>query len=186
MDGSQLDHIVRSFTDSRRSLLGAMLAAAAGRLSAKSTEAKKKRKRKKKDKKPKPNEFGCLEVGDPCKSEEQCCSGICDGKKGKRKCRAHGAGTCRQDLTGLCSDPPTLATCNDSETCFCLRTTANSNFCAELGQKLCTDCQKDADCEALGLPSGSASLPTEGALCADHCPKTGMVCLAPCGEKIEN
>jgi hypothetical protein len=137
-------------------------------------------------KKTKPNAFGCLEVGDPCQSEEQCCSGICDGKKGKRKCRAHGAGTCRQDLTGLCSDPPTLATCNDSETCFCLRTTANSNFCAELGQKLCTDCQKDADCEALGLPSGSACLPTEGALCADHCPKTGMVCLAPCGEKIEN
>jgi hypothetical protein len=92
MDGSQFDHIVRSVTDSRRSLLGATLAAAAGWLSANSTEAKKKRKRKKKDKKPKPNEYGCFEVGDTCKTAGQCCSGICEGKK----CRAHGTGTCQQ------------------------------------------------------------------------------------------
>jgi hypothetical protein len=185
MDGSGFDALIQSVVGPRRALLGGAVALAAGWLGIGDAAAKRKGKKKKK-KKAKPNAYGCLDVGDPCKSAEGCCSGICTGKKGKRTCRAHGGGTCRQELTGLCSDPPTLATCNDSETCYCLRTTANSNFCAQLGQALCTDCQKDADCEALGLPPGSACLPTEGALCADQCPETGMVCLAPCGQKIEN
>jgi hypothetical protein len=167
-----------------RGLAGAGLGLGAVRLPS-TADAKKKRKHKKRRPKAKPNEYGCLEVGNPCKNADQCCSGICTGKKGKRTCRAHDTGTCQQGLTGICSDPPTIAFCNNSDTCLCLTSTANSNFCGQTGQVLCTDCQKDADCEALGLPPGSACLPTEGGLCADQCPETGMVCLAPCGSQIE-
>jgi hypothetical protein len=182
MDGSQLDHIVRSFTDSRRSLLGAMLAAAAGWLSANSTEAKKKRKRKKKDKKPKPNEFGCLEVGDPCKSEEQCCSGICEGKRGKRTCRAHDTGTCDQDRPGYCAEGnPYLTLCNGGKG-VCYRTTAGSNVCVD--ELHCAECQRDADCEALGHPAGATCAPVGGELsCAGRC-ESGMACVFLTGDEL--
>lgn len=147
-------------------------------------DAKKKRKHKKRKPKAKPNAYGCLEVGDACTNADQCCSGICAGKKGKKRCRAHGTGTCNQELPGLCSNVPTVAPCNGSASCFCLSTTANSSFCAQLGDRLCADCQKDADCEALGLPPGSACLPTTGILCATDCPETGMACLPPCGTEM--
>lgn len=183
MDGSGFDALIQSVLGTRRSLLGGVAALAAGWLGLGDIAAKRKGKNKKK-KKAKPNAFGCLEVGDPCKNADQCCSGICDGKKGKKRCRAHDTGTCQQDLPGICSDPPTIATCNNSDTCLCLTSTANSNFCGQTGAPVCAECQKDADCEALGLPPGSACLPTEGTLCADQCPETGMVCLAPCGAEI--
>jgi hypothetical protein len=144
----------------------------------------KKRSNKKKPKKPKPNSYGCLEVGAPCKNASQCCAGICEGKKGKKRCRAHDTGTCDQRLSGLCSPTPTIAPCNNSGTCFCLRSTANSNVCAQLGQRVCSSCKTDADCEALGLPPGTACFPTSGFLCATDCPETGMACLPPCGVEI--
>ena len=147
-------------------------------------DAKKKGKRKKQEPKAKPNAFGCLEVDDPCKTAEQCCSGVCEGKQGKKRCRAHDTGTCNQDLPGLCSDPPTIALCNGSDTCACLSTTAGSSFCAQLGQPRCVPCRKDADCVVLGLPPGSACLPTTGILCRGECTETGMVCLPPCGVEI--
>jgi hypothetical protein len=147
-------------------------------------DAKKKRRRKKRKPKVTPNHYGCLEVDDPCKTADQCCSGICEGKKDKKRCRAHGTGTCNQELPGLCSNTPTIAACNGSATCFCMSTTANSAFCAQLGVSVCTECQKDADCVAQGLPPGSACLPTTGILCTNDCPETGMVCMPPCGVEI--
>jgi hypothetical protein len=148
-------------------------------------DAKKKRKRKDKNRKrkpkAKPNQYGCLEVGTPCKSTEQCCSGVCEGKKGKTRCRAHGTGTCDQEMPGLCSEPAVLAVCNGSDQCACLRSTANSNFCAQIGQVRCIACRKDADCVAQGMPPGSACLPIVGRFCMGECPETGMVCMTPCG-----
>lgn len=143
-----------------------------------------KKKRKKRKPKATPNQYGCLEIDAPCKTADQCCAGICEGKKGKKRCRAHDTGTCNQELPGLCSDPPTIALCSGSQTCSCLRTTANSNFCAQLGKTRCIACKKDADCIAQGLPAGSACLPTTGILCTSECPETGMVCLPPCGVEI--
>lgn len=157
--------------------LGTMLPAAVA-------DAKKQRKRKKRKPKATPNSYGCLEVDDPCKTAEQCCSGVCEGRRGKKRCRAHDTGTCDQDLPGLCSPTPTIAPCNNSPTCFCMISTANSSFCAQLGQPLCTTCQQDADCIAQGMPPGSACLPTTGFLCATDCPETGMVCLPPCGVEL--
>lgn len=189
VDQIVLRAITRTISDglSRRDVLRGLAGAGLGLgmlHSPVTVDAKKKRKRKQRNPKAKPNNYGCLEVGDPCKTAEQCCSGVCEGKQGKKRCRSHDTGTCDQDLPGLCSPTPTIAPCNNSGTCFCMITTANSSFCAQLGQSHCTACRKDADCIAQGLPPGSACLPTTGFLCATDCPETGMVCLPPCGVEI--
>lgn len=181
MDGSHFDDLLRSLTRPRRSLLGGSLALATGWLGVSAIDAKKKRKHKKrKAKKAKPNEFGCLELGDPCQSEDQCCSGICEGKKGKKTCRAHDTGTCDQTAVGYCeAENPNLTVCNGGN-CLCFATTAGSNVCTN--NVTCTDCKRDADCLALGFPRGSACAPVGGDLACDVlCPETGMACIAPCG-----
>src|SRR5687768_4676174 len=112
MDSIRFDALVRSLVESRRSLLVGSLALTAGRFGVSTIEAKsKKRKRKKKPKKASPNEYGCLDVGNPCQDADQCCSGICDGTKGKRTCRAHDTGTCKQDGQ--------LVPCNNRTNCGC-------------------------------------------------------------------
>lgn len=146
------------------------------------SEAKKKRKRRKKKQKPAtPNEFGCIEVGDRSQSADECCSGVCEGKK----CRAHGVDVCRQDRPGVCTagldEAPSLG-CGAN--CWCFRTTAGSNFCAPAPRTApqldCTTCRKDADCIALGYPAGSACAQVGRGNCSGWC-DSGMACLVPCG-----
>lgn len=164
-----------------RALAGAGLGLALGRFPDLAAAKRRKRKRRKKQKPAQPNEYGCLEVNDPCSNADQCCSGICEGKK----CRAHGTGICRQDREGVCSatttDVPTHICGND---CYCFQTTAGSNFCAvppaAKDDPKCADCQKDADCQGLGFPAGSACIPVSLGHCSGRC-KTGMACLVPCG-----
>jgi hypothetical protein len=148
-----------------------------------SVEAKKKGKDK--PRKPKPNQYGCLEVGDPCGRSTQCCSGICKGKKGKKTCQGHGTATCRQKGPGTClADNTDLLHCGSSTDCFCFRTTAGSYFCGDWfgDTKICHACAQDADCEALGLP-GSACVPVARGQCAAANCEGGMMCMAPCGYK---
>jgi hypothetical protein len=107
MDRSQFDQLAlqlagasssRGFKKAiggRRSLLAAAVATAVFRMGVVGADARKRRKpRKRKQRAAAPNAFGCIDVGDLCQNDGQCCSGICDGKKGKRTCRAHDAGTC--------------------------------------------------------------------------------------------
>ena len=151
---------------------------------------KKKKGKSKKQQQPVLNQYGCLDVGQPCKGDSTlCCSGICEGtapKKGKQdasRCVAHDTGTCRQEGEGICTATnPAALKCNNSVNCGCIKTTAGSNFCyeGENGGNYCADCRKDADCVALGYPPGSACAPTAIGLCAGLC-ATGMACLAPCG-----
>jgi hypothetical protein len=179
MEGMHFDDLLRSLTQSRRSLAAGALATVAGLLVGPGVNTRSKRK-KRKPKKPKPNAFGCLEVGDPCKRAGQCCSGICQGRKGKKRCQAHGVGTCAQDGPDFCSalEVP-FCNENDPPTCVCARTTANSNFCGTpFPPTACADCQTDGDCEALGFPPGSACVPWRSGTC-DLC-QTGMTCMAPC------
>jgi hypothetical protein len=184
MDSLHFDDLIRALAGSRRSLLSGGLSLATGLLGIANTDARKKRKRKHKHKKKRtptatPNEFGCLEVGDPCTSEAQCCSGICEGKKGNKTCRAHGTGTCDQDGPNFCTAATTL--CYNSASCVCARTTAGSNFCGSgLLPSDCAVCQTDADCEALGFPAGSACVQWSSGFCAGFC-ESGMACIAPCG-----
>ena len=88
MDHHRFDQIARtlSTSQSRRGLLGALGLGAI--LLPGTTGAKKKKKAKF-------NKFGCVNVGDYCKNNNQCCSGRCEGKKGKTRCSAHDSSTCQ-------------------------------------------------------------------------------------------
>ena len=189
MNATSVEAVTRSLTSapSRRDVLRGLAGTGIGLGLAgwsAPADARKKRKRRKKAKKAKPNAYGCLEVGDPCKNADHCCSGICQGKKGKKKCQAHGMGTCDQEGPGYCTTPnPALGLCSNSANCACIRTTAGSNFCYDAGAEggsACADCQQDADCEALGFPPGSACAPVLQGRCVGLC-AGGMTCLAPCG-----
>jgi hypothetical protein len=184
-DMTRMLTILPSRRDVLRGLAGAGLGLGAFRFRG-ATEAKKRKNKHKKHKPKKatPNEFGCLEVGDPCKTATQCCSGVCEGKKGKKRCRAHGNGTCNQTIQAFCApDNPTISLCNSAD-CVCVRTTAGSNFCTSTQGVQCADCTRDADCEALGFLPGSACLPWSEGQCAGDCGETGMACAVPCGAEI--
>ena len=170
--------------DVLRGLFGASLGLGAARLPA-AVVAKKKRK---KSKKVRPNAFGCLSVGAACKNADQCCSGVCAGKK----CRPHDTGTCQQDLKKeICLaatvEDVVLLRCGNNANCACHRTTADSRYCAALllneGDPRCADCKTDADCVALGYPPEAACAPVSQGLCAGACP-SGMACLVPCGVEL--
>ncbi len=186
-----LERVTRALTamPSRREVLrgltGAGLGLGLSRFPA-SVGAKKKRRRKRPEKKPKPNRFGCLSVGDPCKRIEQCCSGVCAGKKGKKTCRAHDTGTCKQEGPEICSiDPPPALTCNNDNTCRCFRTTAGSIVCAQFinNELNCADCARDDDCVAEGFPPGTVCAPLSVGICAGNC-ASGMACLIPCAADV--
>jgi hypothetical protein len=183
MDGSQFDNATRFFAHSRRSLFAAVLVMTAGRLGISDAEARKKRKHKKrKQRAAAPNEFGCIGVGDLCQNADQCCSGICDGSKGKKTCRAHHTGGCPQGGAGQCTDPErSQGSCNGD--CFCARTTAGSDVCAAdatRGINYCSDCATDADCQDIGFPAGSVCLPLHEGTCAGVC-GSNRACFPPCG-----
>ena len=136
------------------------------------------------------NQYGCVEVGQPCRGDNtNCCSGICqgaapaEGQPDDSRCIAHGAGTCSQQGPGVClSQNPNLLTCNN-ENCVCWRTTAGSNFCGErFGSALSkeSECRRDADCDALGFPPGTACAPVSEGYCSGIT-TTGMACMIPCG-----
>jgi hypothetical protein len=184
MDPFHFDRLARwlGTASPRRRLLGGLAASALGLVATglPEVEAKKKHKHKRKPKPAQPNEFGCISVGDACTNAEQCCSGICEGKKGKKLCIAHGEGTCDQEADGFCEAEDTTQTvCNDNPACACIRTTAGSKFCFGPGTD-CADCQTDTDCEALGFPPGSACAPVATGNCSmNRC--DGFVCAVPCG-----
>jgi hypothetical protein len=200
MDQARSNALTESLTslpsrrDVLRSLAGAGIALGALGLPGIADAKKKRRKKKKKQPRPVVNQFGCLDVGQPCNADSSlCCSGVCQGtapKKGKpdtRRCAAHDTGTCTQGIEGVCTTPDLIqVTCNNRTDCGCFRTTGGSNYCAELfgspGTTQCLSCQRDADCIAAGLPAGSACAPVSAGRCAGIC-STGMACLVPCGPK---
>jgi hypothetical protein len=83
-------------------------------------------------------------VGKFCKNNGQCCSGICQGKKGKKKCKAHDEGTCLPGQDACTSGSPVLCTTEGGLPGQCTQTTGKSSFCETTGD--CFDCKKDADC----------------------------------------
>jgi hypothetical protein len=118
--------------------------------------AKKKRKRKNKNKKIKRNSFGCVNVGMFCKNDEQCCSGICEGKKGKKTCRAHDVQGCEAGQNPCDEGESLLCTTSAGVAGGCITTTGNAGYCG-VGL-FCFVCTKDIDCEPLFGP---------GAACVD-------------------
>jgi hypothetical protein len=170
LDAMRFDRLTRTVSAmfSRRgmaSTLGLTAIALSG-----SAAAKKKRKKKKKVKR---NAFGCVNVGNFCKNAGQCCSGICGGKKGKKKCQAHDAEGCIAGPQDIPCGGGMDVECTSSagEPGFCNTTTGNAGYCANDGG--CFACSKDADCQEFCGPAAACIL------CGDDCAETGTRCVGP-------
>jgi hypothetical protein len=144
MDTARFDRWTQdlSIAVSRRQSLASLgfgLGALAGLLDL--AEAKKRKK-----KKIKRNDFGCVNVGNFCKNAGHCCSGICSGKRGKKKCRAHDTGGCRAEhnpvTCGGSADVPCFT--NAGALGQCAHTTGNAGYCQNSGN--CLACTRDPDC----------------------------------------
>jgi len=149
MDARDFDRMARSVSTRmpRRTLaglLGLSLLSVAGLAEAKKNN--NKNKDKKKNKKVKRNDFGCVSVGKFCKNDGQCCSGICQGKKDNKKCKAHDQSTC-QSGQDLCLGNPVGCTTTSGSVGQCGTTTGNAPYCFDGGP--CSPCSKDSDCEAI-------------------------------------
>jgi hypothetical protein len=168
MDGEHFDALARALTGnaSRRGILGGGLAALGlGTLRPVVGTARKKRRRKLQR-----NAFGCVNVGGKCRgNDDNCCSGICDGKKPKRgekdrsRCAGHDASTCQ---AGQDTCAGTFFPCPNSRSPFarCVITTGNAPYCA--GDVFCRSCARDADCPLEEFETGAACI-----VCAG-CPET--------------
>lgn len=192
MEARGLDSVARWLgrAGSRRGLLfGVALGPLADFIArpADDVRARKKRKSKRKTKRRKPNAYGCLNVGQRCKKARQCCSGVCRGRKGKRRCAAHDAGVCTVDVDYCAAGQ--AARCGFSNAnCTCVVTTGNAAFCGDFsgppGVFHCQSCSHDTDCEAdFGL---GAACVVYGEVCESFCPETGgTACLPPCNDTDE-
>jgi hypothetical protein len=171
--GKAFDQVARRLATgfSRRGLWGIATGAALGAVARLpiTADAKKKRKRKKTPKL-KLNAFGCVNVGGFCKNGGQCCSGICQGKKGKKKCQAHDASTCvvGQISTECGAAEDVACTTSSGGEGTCTTTTGNAAYCFADGD--CFPCKKDADCQAFCGPQ-AACIP-----CVDDCAE-GSACV---------
>jgi len=123
---------------------------------------------------------GCLTVAKPCRRASQCCSGICRRSRGKKTCRGHHAGTCKRDQNFCTAASADLTKCNNNANCYCFQTTAGTSYCAEGTVGECADCERDADCVALGFPVGSACTRVGAGRCIGAC-ASDRLCAVPCG-----
>ena len=117
------------------------------------------------------NAFVCLSVGRSCKNDGQCCSGICDGTKGKRRCRGHDGGGCSGDLAHSGGGGMFVScTASTGDQGFCQATTGHAGYCSGVGNINCATCSRDADCPtAFGPHAACIQIPGEceaGTACA--------------------
>ncbi len=132
---------VPSRRDVLRGLAGAGLELGAARLPGVVAAGETRRKVKK----ARPNAFGCLDVGNRCKNADQCCSGLCRGKRGKRRCRAHNTEGCTAGAPPhICDLGNRPCTSSLGDPGFCQTTTGKAGYCAAGG--MCHACTTDAEC----------------------------------------
>jgi hypothetical protein len=179
MNQNHVDALARVLSDvaSRRCVLRGIAAAGPGLLAARRLEfAQAKKTRNPSSRKPKPNAFGCLNVDDACKRAGQCCSGRCEGKKGRRKCRAHDAGSCRAGAhPGECSGADVVCVTSLGKPGVCATTTGNVGYC--LAFLVCTPCTTDAECQTT---NGDVLGPRAACIrCAECAASDGTACAAP-------
>jgi len=149
---ARIAHLTRAVSTvlSRRALAATLGLGAPGLHG--SAEARKKRKKRKT--RITRNAFGCVNVGELCKNGGHCCSGICQGKQGKKRCQAHGTGGCQSEQDD-CVEPSGCPEKPTSLTSRCYRTTGNTSVCGIGVAGACIACARDADCEA-GYGPGAA------------------------------
>lgn len=143
---SRFDRWTKSltFTASRRQALLALVIGVPG-LAASKNKKRKHNKDKNNTRKIRRNSFGCVNVGGFCKNGGQCCSGICQGQKGKKTCRAHDTGSCQADQDTCLSGTVLCDRTGGQGICF--RTTGNASYCAGIEVGNCFACATDADCQ---------------------------------------
>jgi hypothetical protein len=132
------------------------------------------------------NEFGCLDIGQPCRGENaNCCSGLCEGPAPQQsqsdtsQCVAHNIGVCAVD-SDSCSSESSVSCDSANHAAFCVRTTGNAAFCGDFKAgvaNLCRVCAKDTDCQA-EFGAGAACLDF-GGLCTAICASTGRTACVP-------
>lgn len=150
MDAAHFDRLTRSLVTrfSRRSLLvGLTVLGLVQQDGAVTAIARQGHKHKPKIRR---NAFGCVNVGDTCTRNAQCCSNRCQGNKGKKTCRAHDTGIvlgrgggCRV-ADDSCGGHDTSCTTTAGEEGRCFVTTGNAGYCLFDGD--CFPCTKDLDC----------------------------------------
>lgn len=166
MDTLRIDDLARLLgrTSGRRRLVLGLAVGAVGLTARGPGEVAARKRRKEKVRR---NAFGCVDVGGFCKNAGQCCSGICEGKKGKQKCRAHDGGTgCRAGLVedGCGGAVDVECTTSTGQTGICNTTTGNAGYCIGIGGVSPTPgCTKDADCRALCGADAAVCIVCEGA-----------------------
>jgi hypothetical protein len=82
----------------------------------------------------------------PCRRGSQCCSGVCAGKNGKRRCRpATAEATCTSEKDACRQGEATGAT-DCGEDCWCWVTEAGASICGQLidNARTCDDCGRIA------------------------------------------
>jgi hypothetical protein len=169
MDTPQFDRLTRALADtaSRRQTIAALfLGGTAIACVGNGAVAKKKHHKKKVTF----NDFGCVNVGGFCKNDEQCCSGVCQGKKGKKRCQEHDSGGCQAGTSrATCGGEDVVCTTTAGFGGLCDTTTGNAGFCGLGGD--CQQCARDADCQASFGPQAACVVCT-------GCPD-GTACSSP-------
>lgn len=148
MDQHRIDALTRSLSrvPSRRDVLRGLAVAALGLGMTRWPEAAETKKRK--NTKARPNTFGCLDVGDRCQRAGQCCSGLCQGKKGKKRCRAHDTGNCQAgNATTICGGVEVPCTTSLGKPGVCVTTTGNAAYCQAAVYQF--GCKTDVDCQVV-------------------------------------
>jgi hypothetical protein len=177
MDETRFDRLIRSLTESRRSLLGVALGIAAGAWLAPEADAEKKKRRKRRKKKQRPvfNQFGCVNVGGACfGNNANCCSGICEGTGAESRCLAHNALACAVS-NDTCQE---FTPCGKDGSCY--RTTGNAGFCGNQGLCDCGPCARDTDCEAKFGPGAACIVcNTNEISCVGVKGSQGTACVPP-------
>jgi hypothetical protein len=150
MEKMPLDRLVRalSIVLSRRGLASAIGLPVLGFPGLMEAKKRKRRGKRKNKQKPKFNDFACVNVGDFCQTSEHCCSGICSGKKDKKRCQAHDGGSgCQAGQAEGCAGVSGSCMTSIGLEGGCDTTTGNAGYCGY--GFACADCHKDADCQEL-------------------------------------
>jgi hypothetical protein len=118
--------------------------------------------------------FSCRHIGVRCRRAGQCCSGICRGRSGRKRCKGHDAGICTGQ--NVCTTGSTRCGEHVPGTgCFCFQTTGDAPFCGRFA--VCRSCSRDKECEEDFGP---------GAACVVHdcvCGVTGGTgCVVKCND----
>jgi hypothetical protein len=125
----------------------------------------------------------CLGEGKKCKRGNQCCSGLCQGKKDKKRCRrAPGQSICtvRDDICSKPLDEEGVDCGVGSLSCTCMVTAAGHAFCSN-GNQSTVRCATDVECVA-AIGAGAACVHQRTGRCNNGEPVN--VCHFPCPDPV--